>query len=85
LTQTVKFVNPSGKKISVEFISQSAITSLVAKNSCSLWTARLEFQVAKNRADWQQKWTSLTVSATIYPISTRNPCQMPRNQTSETF
>jgi len=28
---------------------------------------------------------SLTVSATIYPISARNPCQMRRNQASEIF
>jgi len=28
---------------------------------------------------------SLILSATIYPISTRSPCQMRRNRTSETF
>ena len=74
----------AAEKISIEFISQAAIRSLVIKNSSGLWIARLEFQVAKNELI-DRKNESLTVSATIYPISTRNPCQMCRNRTSETF
>jgi len=47
--------------------------------------ARLEFQVAKNELIDSKKWKSLTVPATIYPSSARNPCHMRRNQTLETF
>ena len=39
------------KKISVKFIRQAVIKSLVVRNPCSLWTARLEFQVAK-KTSW---------------------------------
>jgi len=52
LNEAVKYIGLSGReKMSVEFFSQAAIASLVVKNSCSLSTARLEFQVAKKRAD----------------------------------